>query len=159
MAKHRAARSLRRIVPAFLALAFASAMAVAIPASASSPSTVAQLRLVKQNNVEKFNCEFDVQRVDNANGLVTGTMQGNAFPASLGGYFTFAHNTVNCVLLDGAGNVVYDAINATANKPQVNSGAISVTVPYDLGGYTLCGAATAVLNNGSSSTVAGCAHS
>jgi hypothetical protein len=159
MAKHRAARSLRRIVPALIALAFAGAVAAAVPATANSPSTVAQLRLVKQNTVEKFNCEFDVQRVDNVNGVVTGTMQGNAFPASLGGYFTFAHNSVNCRLLSGSGLVQYDAISASANKPQVNSGAITVVVPYDLGGYTLCGAATAVLNNGNSSTVAGCVHS
>ena len=159
MAKHRAARPLVRIVPVLIALASAAAMAVALPAGASSPSTVGQLNLVRQNSVEKFNCHFDVSSVDNANGLVTGSMAGNAFPASLGGYFTIAHNSVNCVLLDSTGTVALDSISATANKPTVFSNSTTVTVPYDVNGYTLCGAATAVLNNGHSSTVAGCVHS
>jgi hypothetical protein len=159
MAKHRAARPLRRIVPALIALALAGAVAVAFPATASSPSNVGQLNLVKQNSVEKFNCHFDVSSVDNANGTVTGTMQGNAFPVSLLGYFTIAHNTVNCVLADSTGTVPLDSLSGTANKPSVHVDGNTVTVPYDPAGYTLCGSATAVLNNGSSSTVSGCIHS
>jgi hypothetical protein len=159
MAKHRAARSLRRIVPALIALAFAGAVTAALPASASSPSTVGQLNLVKQNTVVKFNCHFDVQRVDNANGVVVGTMQGNAFPVSLFGYFTIAHTTVSCVLLDSSGLVALDSLSGTANKPTVNVDGNTVTVPYDPAGYTLCGAATAVQNNGHSSTALGCVHS
>jgi hypothetical protein len=140
-------------------MAFAGAVALALPAGATSPSNVGQLNLVKQNNVEKFNCHFDVQRVDNAAGTVTGTMAGNAFPASLIGYFTIAHNSVNCVLSDGSGNVALSSISATSNKPTVNSNSTTVVVPYDPAGYLLCGAATAVLNNGASSTAAGCVHS
>ena len=159
MAKHRAARSLRRIVPALIALAFAGAVATAAPALASSPSNVGQLNLVKQNNVIKFNCHFDVQRVDNANGVVVGTLQGNAFPVSLLGYFTIAHTTVNCVLSNSAGNVAFDSLSGSANKPTVNVNGNTVSVPYDPAGYTLCGAGTAVLNNGSTSTAVGCVHS
>ncbi len=159
MANHRAARSLRRVVPALIALAFAGSMAIALPASGASPSNVGQLNLVKQNSVEKFNCHFDVQKVDNANGVVLGTLAGNAFPASLFGYFTIAHQSVNCVLGNSNGTTNLAAISATSNRPTVNSNSTTVTVPYDPSGYTLCGAATAVLNNGASSTVLGCVHS
>jgi hypothetical protein len=159
MAKHRAARSLRRVVPALIGLALAGSMSVAVPSLASSPSTVGQLNLVAQNKIEKFNCHFDVQSVDNANGVVTGTLAGNAFPASLGGYFTIAHNSVNCLLANSNATVTLASISATANKPTVFSNTTTVVVPYDPSGYTLCGAATAVLNNGSSSTAAGCVHS
>jgi hypothetical protein len=159
MAKHRAARSLRRIVPALAALALAGSVAAAAPALGASPSNVGQLNLVKQNSVEKFNCHFDVQRVDNANGIVTGSLAGNAFPASLLGYLTIAHQSVNCVLADSSGTVALASISATSNKPSVNSNSTTVAVPYDPAGFTLCGAATAVQNNGHSSTVIGCVHS
>jgi hypothetical protein len=160
MAKHRAARSLRRIVPALIALAFAAALAGAIPASANSPSTFSQLHLVGQNSVVKFNCNFDVQRVDNVNGTVTGTIQGNAFPASLLGYFTIAHSTVHCDLLNSAGSVDLSGdITASADGPKVTTNTITVVVPYDVNGYVLCGSGTAVQNNGSTSTAVGCIHS
>ena len=160
MAKHRAARPLRRIVPALIALAFAGAVAAAIPASANSPTTFTQLHLVKQNSIVKFNCNFDVQRVDNVNGVVTGTIQGNVFPSSLLGYFNIAHSTVHCDLLNSTGTVDLSGdISGSADKPRATTGTVTVVVPYDVNGYTLCGAGTAVQNNGNTSSVAGCVHS
>jgi hypothetical protein len=72
-----------------------------------------------------------VQRVDQPNGVVTGTMQGNAFPVSLGGYLTIAHNCVNCQLFTASGALVAN-ISANADHPNVTTGTTSVVVPYDV---------------------------
>jgi hypothetical protein len=55
--------------------------------------------------------------------------------------------------------VPLDSLSGTANKPSVHVDGNTVTVPYDVNGYELCGSGSAVLNNGSTSTVAGCIHS
>jgi hypothetical protein len=139
MAKHRASRSWRRALPALLALLLTAA-ALAGPASAST----ARLRVVGQNTVDKFNCQFSVSNVDMVHGTVTGTISGNAFPATL--FTSIVRNEIACALDDGSNTVQLALLDRNANSSRV-SGSMTVVVPF-YPSYTLCGAADYTTRSG-----------
>ena len=143
MAKHRASRSLRRVVPALLALLLA-ATAIAGPAGAST----ARLRVVGQDTVDKFNCQFTVSKVDTVHGTVTGTIAGSAFPSTL--FTSIVRNEFDCALTDGAQTTFLANIDRNVNSSRA-SGSITVTVPF-FTSYRLCGAAGYTLRNGTTNT-------
>ena len=142
MAKHRASRSLRRAVPALLAMLLA-ATAIAGPAGAST----ARLRVVGQDTVDKFNCQFTVSKVDTVHGTVTGTIAGSAFPSSL--FSSIVRNEIVCALTDGGQTTFVGGLDKTANSSRV-SGSVTLTVPF-FTAYQLCGAAGYTTRNGTTS--------
>jgi hypothetical protein len=148
MAKHRASRSLRRALPALLALLLTAGLAAA-PAGAAT----ARLRVVGQDTVDKYNCQFTVSKVDTVHGTLTGTIAGNAFPSSL--FSSIVRNEIVCVITDGANTVFLGELDKTANASRV-SGSITLTVPL-FSSYQLCGAAGYTTRNGTSNaTTATC---
>jgi hypothetical protein len=143
MAKHRASRPWRRALPLLLAFGLAAALAAG-PAAAST----ARLRVVGQNTIDKFNCQFTVSKVDTVNGTLTGTIAGNAFPSTL--FSSIVRNEIACSLTDGGQTTFLGELDKTANSSRV-SGSITLTVPL-FSSYQLCGEAGYTTRNGTSST-------
>jgi hypothetical protein len=136
------------MLPALLALLLTAGL-VAAPAGAST----ARLRVVGQDTVDKYNCQFTVSKVDTVHGTLTGTIAGNAFPSSL--FSSIVRNEIGCALTDGAQTVFLGELDKTANASRV-SGSVTLTVPL-FSSYQLCGAAGYTTRNGSSNaTVATC---
>jgi hypothetical protein len=145
MATQRSTRRLRIVLPTLLAVLFAVGLAAG-PASGAT----ARLRVVGQDTVDKFNCQFTVSRVDTVHGTVTGTIAGSAFPSSL--FSSIVRNEIVCALTDGPGTVFLGELDKTANGARV-SGSVTLTVPL-FSNYTLCGAAGYTTRNGTSSSTA-----
>jgi hypothetical protein len=145
MAKHRTSRRLRIVLPMLMAVLFAVGLAAG-PASGAT----ARLRVVGQDTVDKYNCQFTVSKVDTAHGTLTGTIAGNAFPSSL--FSSIVRNNIVCALSDGPVTVFLGALDKSANGSRV-SGSVTLTVPL-FSNYTLCGAVGYTTRNGTSSSTA-----
>ena len=143
MARHRATRALLRALPAVVALLLAAGLAAG-PASAAG----ARLRVVGQDSVDKFNCQFTVSKVDTVHGTVTGTISGSAFPSSL--FSSIVRNEVDCALTDGAQTTFLANLDKNVNSSRA-SGSVTVTVAFFVN-YQLCGAAGYTLRNGTTNT-------
>jgi adenosine/AMP kinase len=111
--------------------------------AANANASTARLRVVGQDKIVKYNCQFSVSTVNG--GTVNGTLSGNAFPASLFGYGTIASNEIICALYDANGNPVA-VLDQKVNRASV-SGSEAITVPLSPS-YGLCGSAKAVTKNG-----------
>ena len=145
MARHRASRSPLRAVAALLAMLLAATV-LAGPASAST----ARLRVVGQDAVDKYNCQFTVSSVNTVAGTVTGKISGNAFPATLAGYGTIVRNRVVCVVED-SNFASAGTLDVSANHATVSGNKTVVLALAD--SYTLCGAAEYTTKNGTTAVV------
>jgi hypothetical protein len=131
-----------RALPLLLALGLAATVAAG-PASAAG----ARLRVVGQDTVDKFNCQFTVSKVDTVHGTITGKINGSAFPATL--FSPIVRNEIVCVLTDGANTVVLAALDKNVNHASVSGSSTIVVALFS--SYQLCGGAGYTTKNGTTS--------